>query len=313
MRRVAVSTDDVVERLESSKKKITSSQSREYLRKTLNLPDGIQKIGQAMIGPILLKLKYMGVVRSVLIEAPLAQGEVPEYDVADEAKAYYVNEIEGEVFVTPFEGRRVMVPTFIISSAPTVRKTDLYALRYNILQHAQEQATMEIQKKEDEYLVKLLDDAITDYEADGAHTITTDHSVDYSGATLVPKDIHNALGIVASHQLEATKIMMNSEDYYQILDWDTDSIGWKAREQLTDTGILANYGPLAIQKSVAFTKGISYVLPDPQYVGVMPVRWSLDATELNEPRDFRIGWVLDEDLGMAVLNPRGIVSIVAGA
>ena len=51
-----------------------------------------------------------------------------------------------------------------------------------------------------------------------------------------------------------------------------------------------------------------YLTPDPEFLGVFPVMYSLDVEEDNNPvSKFHKGWVMDELVGLAVLNPRGIV------
>src|SRR5690606_11780674 len=75
----------------------------------------MQRIGQQMVGPIQLKLRYAGLLRSVLLEDPLTPGVPVEYDVIDElGQAYILHGNEGEVKVTPFEGKRAPVRLFRI-------------------------------------------------------------------------------------------------------------------------------------------------------------------------------------------------------
>lgn len=94
----------------------------------------LQKIGQAMVAPILVKLKYEGVVRNILVETPLGKGEAPEYDVLDTlGVAYILNQSEGQVMVRRFEGKRVHVELFHVATFPVVGKDDIYALRADIV------------------------------------------------------------------------------------------------------------------------------------------------------------------------------------
>ena len=63
-----------------------------------------------MIGPIQLKLRYQGVVRNVLQEDPIEPGTPVEYDVFDDlGQAYIMSGTDGEVRITPFEGKRGVV------------------------------------------------------------------------------------------------------------------------------------------------------------------------------------------------------------
>ena len=72
--------------------------------------NGIRRLGVGMVGPIQLKLRYQGIIRNVLIEDPITPGTPVEYDVWDDlGQAYIMSGTEGEVRVTPFEGKRVPV------------------------------------------------------------------------------------------------------------------------------------------------------------------------------------------------------------
>src|SRR5690606_41872445 len=98
----------------------------------LTAPNGITRLGGGMIGPTQLTLRYQGITRNVLVEDPVTPGTPVEYDVCDDlGQAYVMNGTEGEVRVTPFEGKRVPVRFFRIASFPMIRKEDLLYLRIN--------------------------------------------------------------------------------------------------------------------------------------------------------------------------------------
>src|ERR1035437_651312 len=88
--------------------------------------NGIRRLGVGMIGPIQLKLRYQGIVRNVLVEDPVTRGTPVEYDVWDDlGQAYILNGTEGEVRVTPFEGKRVPIFFWRIASRPDRKSTRL--------------------------------------------------------------------------------------------------------------------------------------------------------------------------------------------
>ena len=78
--------------------------------------------------------------------------------------------------------------------------------------------------------------------------------------------------------------------------------------------VIAMQGRLAplvpeIGKSIIVPKDTIYLTPEPEFLGVLPVMYSLDVEENNNVPAFHRGWVLDEYLDFLVLNPRGIVKI----
>jgi hypothetical protein len=126
----------------------------------------MRRIGQGMIGPIQIRLRYEGIVRNVLIEDTLERGPLMPYDILDDlGRAYIINSTDSEVKITPFEGKQAFPQLFRIASFPRIRKEDLYYLRVNAVEYAQDETRQAIQKQEDARLVLLLEAAITDLGA----------------------------------------------------------------------------------------------------------------------------------------------------
>ena len=124
----------------------------------------MKRLGQGMIGPIQLKLRYQGMVRNVLLEDPLTPGIPVEYDVLDElGQAYILHGNEGEVRVTPFEGKKAPVRLFRIATFPQIKKDDLYYLRVNIVEYVQDESKQAVMKQEDARLITVIEAAINDY------------------------------------------------------------------------------------------------------------------------------------------------------
>jgi hypothetical protein len=123
----------------------------------------MRRIGQGMIGPIQIRLRYEGIVRNVLIEDTLERGPLMPYDILDDlGRAYILNSTDSEVKITPFEGKQAFPQLFRIASFPRIRKEDLYYLRVNAVEYAQDETRQAIQKQEDARLVLLLEAAIRD-------------------------------------------------------------------------------------------------------------------------------------------------------
>ena len=68
--------------------------------------NAMHRIGQGMIGPIQIRLRYEGIVRNVLVEDTLERGPLMPYDILDDmGRAYYLNQTDAEIKITPFEGK----------------------------------------------------------------------------------------------------------------------------------------------------------------------------------------------------------------
>jgi hypothetical protein len=66
------------------------------------------------------------------------------------------------------------------------------------------------------------------------------------------------------------------------------------------------FGEFQIQRSIIVPQGEVFLTAEPEFVGVMPVMYSLDVEENHQVEQFYKGWVMDELIGMLVLNPRGL-------
>ena len=162
--RKAIASEDYAQRL-SKVDKISKAEKAQRLQAVLSSgPDGMKKLGQGMIGPIQLRLRYEGITRNVLVEDTLERGPLMPYDVLDDlGQAYVLNSTDAEVKIQVFEGKQVFPNLFRIASFPRVRKEDLMFLRVNIIEYAQDESRQAIQKQEDAKVIALFETAIINF------------------------------------------------------------------------------------------------------------------------------------------------------
>src|SRR5215218_2583742 len=156
--RQAVNSGDYEEKLKDVPK-LSSKQKTARLQAVLSdSKNAMRRLGQGMIGPIQIRLRYEGIVRNVLIEDTLERGPLMPYDILDDmGRAYVLNSTDSEVKITPFEGKQAFPQLFRIASFPRIRKEDLYFLRVNAVEYAQDETRQAIQKQEDARLILLLE------------------------------------------------------------------------------------------------------------------------------------------------------------
>lgn len=270
-----------------------------------------RRIGQGMVGPIQIKLKYEGIGRNILVEDPLERGFPMPYEVIDDlGQAYVLNQTDAEVKTTPFEGKWVPPTLFRIASFPYVRKEDLYFLKANLVEHAQEMTREAIMKQEDGRLLTLLASAITDYGANPDHVITPDHVVEIgAGNPLDLVDFYDAVSRVQLHELSVSRVLLNPVDLRDLYTWDVNVTGWNFKDRVVQGETITQFGEFTFQTSIMVPQGTIFLVPEPNFLGVMPIMYSLDVEENNQIEQFRRGWVFDELIGMLVLNPRGLAAI----
>ena len=314
--RYAKASDDYVREIVGAQtklggRKLSTVQKQQKLALILaDKTNSMQRLGQSMIGPIQLKLRYQGLLRNVLLEDPLTPGVPIEYDVLDQlGTAYMLHGTEGEVKITPFEGKRLPISLFRIATYPQVKKEDLYFLRVNLVEYAQDESKQAIMKQEDGRLITLLDAAITAYASINPLASTGNVNQITATGVLTPSVFYDAVANVDEHELESARLLFNPRDYRDLYRWDINTTGWAFKDRVVAGERIVQFGEFQIGKSIIIPKNKIYLTPEPQFLGVFPVMYSLDVEENNQVENFHKGWVMDELVGMAILNPRGLVKI----
>ncbi len=254
------------------------------------------------------------------------------YDILDDlGRAYVLNSTDSEVKITPFEGKQAFPQLFRIASFPRVRKEDLYYLRVNAVEYAQDETRQAIQKQEDARLILLLEQAITNLgtqrdagtigygptggslsgNAAGSGTLGNEQTVLVgAGNSLEPGDFYNAVTQVEINQLEARRVLAHPADIRDLYNWDINVTGFRFKDEVFAGGKITSFGEFQIQRSIIVPQGELFLTAEPEFVGVLPVMYSLDVEENHQVEQFYKGWVLDELIGMLVLNARGLSRIL---
>ena len=331
--RQSVSSADYAQKL-SNLPKLTKAQKVGRLEAILaDKSNALRRIGQGMIGPIQIRLRYEGIVRNVLIEDTLERGPLMPYDILDDmGRAYVLNSTDAEVKITPFEGKQAFPQLFRIASFPRIRKEDLYYLRVNAVEYAQDETRQAIQKQEDARLILLLENAITNLGATlgtgstvglaptggiatglaaGPAAAPNEHTVLLgAGNPLEPQDFYSAVTMIEINQLEARRVLAHPADIRDLYTWDINVTGFRFKDEVFSGGKITSFGEFQIQRSIIVPQGEVFLTAEPEFVGVMPVMYSLDVEENHLVEQFYKGWVMDELIGMLVLNPRGLARIL---
>lgn len=72
------------------------------------------------------------------------------------------------------------------------------------------------------------------------------------------------------------------------------------------TGLFAHLWGADIMVSKIVPAGTVYGAADPEFVGVMPIRQDIEVIPADEPKRLSLGWVVSEEIGIGIVNPRGV-------
>lgn len=206
------------------------------------------------------------------------------------------------------------VPEFELYSNPTVRIAEVKRRRFNVIDRAVQKARQEIMAQEDANVFAAIDAAAT----------VENTAQDVADSGMLKRDLVELKAQVDRWDLVTTKFFMNINEYNDILNWASSGTGAGSSDldpvtqrEILQTGLYAHIWGADIMVSKIVPAGTVFACADPEFVGVMPIRQDIEVLPADEPRQLKLGWVVSEIIGLAIVNPRGCArgnkSVVIGA
>jgi hypothetical protein len=285
----------------------------ELVSRAILTQDGKIALAQAMANPIRKNLDYHGIFRRALVVDPIAQGANPTYERDIDVAAVVISSNgtgpESRIF-----GDRIVVPEFELFANPTVRIAEVKRRRFNVIDRAVQKARQEMMAQEDANGFAALDSAA------GIENILQD----IADAGLLKRDLIDIKRQIDRWDLVTTKFFMNINEFTDILKWgagggqgpgggEFDPVTMR---EVLQTGLYAHIWGADIMVSKIVPPGEVLACSDPEFVGVMPIRQDIEVMPADEPKQLKLGWVVSEIIGLAIVNPRAVAagrkSVVVG-
>jgi hypothetical protein len=127
---------------------------------------------------------------------------------------------------------------------------------------------------------------------------------DIADAGLLKRDLSEIKVQVDRWDLVTTKFMMNIIEFNDMLNWGSGGgqasgsggeLDPVSMREILQTGL---YGHI-------WGADILFGCADPEFVGVMPIRQDIEVLPADEPKQLKLGWVVNEIVGFGIVNPRG--------
>ena len=288
---------------------LNDGQRDEMIKQALMTQEGKIALGQAMANPIRRNLDYQGVARKALVVDPLPQGALPVYDRDIDVAAVVVSS-NGAAPESRVFGDRVTIPEFEVVSNPTVRIAEVKRRRFNVIDRAQQKARQEIQAQEDANVFSALTFA-GDSAAGGENTAV---ALDPAAAGSLNKDgLVNLKRQIDRWDLVTSKYFLNINEFTDILTWESagntnSQVDPVTQRELLQTGLYGHVFGADIIVSKVVPVNRAFATADPEFVGVMPVRQDIEVLPADEPKQLKLGWVVNEIIGVGIVNPRGVAT-----
>lgn len=287
----------------------TLASKYEYLvARALQSEDGRLALATMMIQPIRRGLDYLGICRKVFQVDYIPDGVFPVYEKDIDAVARFVP-ARGELSVPQIEGDQVALETFIIGVNPEILRTTVRKRRFNVINRIQARSRATIQEEEDNYLMELLESAFTDNNPNG-NTDVAPFSTPYSGATFTG-DLHRdpiatAYAEMRSRDVFPTKIIINPLLAKGFLLWDNKDFDPITQHQVLKTGLFGKLWGMDIYMTKLAPKDKFFLVAEPEFLGVMPIRQDVDVLDTPNNRELKLGWSIYEEIGFGLLNNSGV-------
>jgi len=280
-------------------KRNVAEQKEAIIAMALETPEGRTALAQAMVEPIKTSLLYQAIGRKLLMVDELPQGALARYERDIAVKSYVIPK-RGSVPTAEVEAEELLVPTIELASNPTIRLNEIRQRRFYIVDRAQVRAKDSLQRQEDVEVFKVINAAIP-----------TDHSISVVG-TLQIENINLALTLIEEHELVGAKIVLHPQRYKDIRTWGPEVFDQATQRDVLQTGLYGHVYSADIHVSTMVPKNAVYVLAPAQFVGAMPVRQDITVLPADDPKRLRLGWVVFEELGFAVINDYALSRILVG-
>lgn len=270
---------------------------------------GSVKLGEAMVGPISIRINYEGIARQALVEDLVPQGEIRQYPVlSDLPVAYALNSNDGQVRISRVEGKAIVPEYGRIAAEWEIARSDLELLAVNIVDYADNMTVQQIMKEEDNLLYNGLELLLNDWtELNGGDTSNV---LQATTTALTLDDIIDAQAHIVAQQLDAKNLIMNPARALDMYKWDAVTTGLAFKESYFAGNQYLTFGDWNVLKSVTMPMDTIYVTAAADYLGIWSTRYGLEQVDNPNALDkFLIRKIFNELCACVVVNPLAVSKI----
>ena len=284
--------------------KVSVDEREAILQEAISTEEGRIALAESMASPIQTSLLYQSIGRKLLVVDPLPQGALARYEKDIDAPATLISR-RGQAPDVVLEGADFMVPTFEIVSYPQIRLNQVKQRMFNIIDRAQVKAKNEISVQEDTQIFKLIDAAVPQSSTNPGFN----HLIATSSGRLTLDLLNAAFAKIEKHRLTVSKLVLNSQRFADIRAWGKDYFDFVTQREVLLTGVFGRIWTAEILISNLIPDNRVLVMAPAEFVGVMPIRQEITVIPADKPSRLRLGWVIYEEIGLTVVNPKGISRI----
>jgi hypothetical protein len=284
--------------------KVSVDEREAILREAISTEEGRIALAESMANPIQTSLLYQSIGRKLLVVDPLPQGALARYEKDIDVPATLISK-RGQAPDVILEGADFLVPTWEITSYPQIRLSQVKQRMFNIIDRAQVKAKNEISIQEDTQIFLAIDAAVPQDPVNPGFN----HLISTTSGRLTLDLINAAFAKIEKHRLTVSKIVLNSQRFADIRAWGKDFFDFVTQREVLLTGVFGRLWTSEILISNLIPDTDVLITAPAEFVGVMPIRQEITVIPADKPSRLRLGWVVYEELGISIVNPKGISKI----
>jgi hypothetical protein len=274
-------------------RRVTAGQKHQLMTKLLGSTTGRRRIAASVQEPLRKLRDYVSIGRKALFIDELPDGTLPIYDTDIETPSYVVGE-EGFNVETVVHGARMLVPLFELASNPKIPFTQVKERRFDVIRRIKQKSRDELFREEDRLIFKAFGVA--------GDNSTYNPSLGVLKANFNMETFVEAFASIERHGLRVDKIYMNPNEYRVFRTAGRDYVDFETQRELLRTGYMGNVYGASIFQSMEVPLGTFWLIVEPEYLGVMPVRIDLTVLPADEPAKRQFGWSVFENVGIGIHN-----------
>lgn len=279
---------------------MTKDARREILGAAMKDPsgEGFAIVGQELLLPIKALIDYEGFARKMFRVRPLGQGELFRIAKDVRATAFIVGQ-DGQSIESRLYGKYIQPSEFKITSFPSVDIEDIYQMNFDVLDRAQDTARQEIERKEDQSGIAIIDKA-----SQAVNEVTFFSTLNISAFEDVRYQVER-------HRLVVEKFAINRQELSDIIKTMSTQVDPVTERELILAGYIGNVLNAMIITSAGtgvqevIQPGVFYAMTGSEYMGEMGVRVELFSEPYNKfvNQEMVKGWAMCEVVGFGIPNP----------
>lgn len=275
------------------KSRISAAQKHKLMTQLLRTGQGRKRIAASVQEPLRKLRDYLSVGRRMVMVDELPDGTLPIYDADVDIPCYVVAE-EGDSIQTQIKVSRLMIPCYEIATLPKIQFTQVKERRYDVVSRIKKKAKDEMFRKEDNKIFSLATVA-------GLNN-TTNTPIKIAAKDYDMSTITLAFSKIERHGLRVDKLFMNPNEFRVFRDAGRDYVDFETQREILKTGFLGSIYGAQIYQSVEIPVGKFFVVTEPEYLGVLPVRIDLTVIPADDPAARSFGWSVFENIGTGLHN-----------